>query len=258
MGEAREIYLAACARIADTMRHEEFSYTKSKQTLRKEAGDLTFEIWFQSNPRNFLVPRDETEGWLQGAISLGRKARILPPIAELAAFGMVGLITHTFVRSEMIRKWRSSLRQPLRTDDAVTGGQIGNLMEKPHWIEFNLANPATRQKTIGEAIALIRSVAIPYHKRFQEPQQVISDLLEGKMPWLWEQSALDFVACFGTRAQTQSLFDRYLGEHPDQMAEFWVKFREHKTVGARPLVLDARRAGRLAQSAVSLDLNPGE
>ena len=125
-------------------------------------------------------------------------------------------------------------------------------------LEFNLANPATREKTINEAISLIRSIAIPYQKRFQEPQQVISDLLEGKMPWLWEQSALDYVACFGTRAQTQALFDRYLGEHPEQMDEFRDKFREHKTAGTRALLLDARRAGRLAQSAVSLDLKPGD
>jgi hypothetical protein len=140
----------------------------------------------------------------------------------------------------------------------VTAGQIGNLKEKPHWIEFNLANAVTRERTIEEIIKLIRTVALPYQKRFQEPQRVVSDLLEGKIPWLWEQGALDYVACFGTQTQAQALLQRYLAEHPDQIPEFLEKYREYKTVGARPFVLDARRAGRLAQSAFALDLKPGD
>jgi hypothetical protein len=258
MGEAREIYLAACARIAEALGEEGFSYTKSKQILRKVAEDLTFELSFQSNRRNFLVPKSGDDGFLHSVVSLGRKVRILPSIAEIAAFGNVGLIAHTLIRSKTIKKWRSSLKQPLRIDDVVTVSQIGNLKEKPHWNEFNLANAATRERTMEEIIKLIRTVALPYHKRFQKPEQVISDLLEGKIPWLWEQTALDYVACFGTHTQAQALLQRYLAQQPDQIPEFWDKYQEHKTVGARPFALDARRAGRLAQSAFSLDLKPGD
>jgi hypothetical protein len=104
MGEAREIYLAACTQIAESLGQEGFSYTKSKQTLRKQAEDLTFELSFQSNRRNFLVPRSRDGGVLQSVISLGRKAQILPSIAEMAAFGNVGLIAHTLIRSKTIKK----------------------------------------------------------------------------------------------------------------------------------------------------------
>src|SRR5262249_17822600 len=143
---------------------------------------------------------------------------------KLVTFGSVTLIVHLLIKAKSICDWRKSLSQPLRLDDLVSGGQLGNLRPRPKWIEFNLANANSRASVLKEAVELIYSVALPYQERFHDRAQVIADLLSGRIPWFGEQLALDYVACYGTKVQTQALLDRYLSEFPDQLEEFRVKF----------------------------------
>jgi hypothetical protein len=56
MGEARNIYNAACAQIAAALAQEGFEYRPSKHTLVCRDDDLTREIAFQSSFRNFALP----------------------------------------------------------------------------------------------------------------------------------------------------------------------------------------------------------
>ena len=56
MGEARNIYNAACARIASALAQDGFKYRPSKHSLVRRDDDLTREITFQSSFRNFTVP----------------------------------------------------------------------------------------------------------------------------------------------------------------------------------------------------------
>ena len=88
MGEARNIYNAACAQIAAALAQDGFEYPPSKHALVGGDGDLTREITFQSSFRNFTLP-EKGAGFVQKAVSL------LPLVGETAAFGGVTLIAHT-------------------------------------------------------------------------------------------------------------------------------------------------------------------
>jgi hypothetical protein len=191
MGEARNIYNAACAQIAAALAQEGFDYRPSKHTLARSDDYLTREITFQSSP-------EQGAGVLQQAVSL------LPLVGETMAFGSVTLIAHTALRSKSFKLWRASQNQPLGSDDLVTAGQVGNLQAKPKWLEFNLANPQRRDRVISEVVELIRTIALPYLERFSNPREVVAGLISGTMPWWWEPGALEYVACFGTPSQARA------------------------------------------------------
>jgi len=121
MGEARNIYNAACAQIAAALAQDGLEYRHSKHVLARGDGDLTREITFQSSFRNFTLP-EQGAGFVQKAVSL------LPLIGETTAFGSVTLIAHTGVHSKAFKLWRALQRQPLsrrmraacfRADDAI-------------------------------------------------------------------------------------------------------------------------------------------
>lgn len=246
MGEARNIYNAACAQIAAALAHDGFDYRPSKHVLVRGDGDLTREITFQSSFRNFTLP-EQGAGCVQKAVSL------LPLVGETAAFGSVTLIAHTGVHSKAFKLWRAAQKQPLGSDDLITAGQIGNLQAKPKWLEFNLANPQRRDRVISEVVELIRTIALPYLARFANPQQVIAGLIGGTMPWWWEPSALEYVACFGTPAQARELLVRYVQMRPGQETEFRERIEEYRREGV-PEAFDSRAAGRLAKAALALGL----
>ena len=124
MGEARNIYNAACAQIAAALAREGFEYRPSKHTLVRREGDLTREITFQSSFRNFTLPE-------QGADVLHEAVSLLPLVGETLAFGSVTLIAHCAIHSKSFQLWRASQKQPLGKDDLITAGQIGNLQAKP-------------------------------------------------------------------------------------------------------------------------------
>jgi hypothetical protein len=208
--------------------------------------DLTRKISFQSSFRNFI-----TTG--EGAGLLERVAAWVPGVDELLAFGSVTLIAHAAVHSRALKLWRESLTQPLATGDVVTGGQIGNLQVKPKWIQFNLANPRRRAEVIGDAIGLIRRVALPYLDRFAEPVRVIDGLLDGTMPWMWEPGALEYTSCFGTLQQAHDLLWHYLRMRPNQIEEYRRFISEYRENGI-PEAFDSAAPGRLAKAALVLGL----
>ena len=245
MCEARNIYNAACAQIASALAHDGFKYRPTRHSLVRRDDDLTHEITFQSSFRNFTVPNH---------VGLQR----LPLVGDTAAFGSVTLIAHASVHSKRFRQWRAAQKQPLGTDDLITGGQIGNLQAKPKWLEFNLASPHKRDRVISDVTELIRKVALPYLGRFSNPQEVIVALIAGKMPlWWWEPSALEYVVCFGTPAQARELLLRYIERRPGLEAEFQERVKEYQTQGV-PAVFDSTASGRLAKAALALGLEPPE
>ena len=246
LGEARNIYNAACAQIAAALAQDGFDYRPSEHTLMRRDGDFTREISFQSSFRNFTLPEQGT-GVLQKAASL------LPLIGETATFGSVTLIAHSGVRSKAFKLWRASQKYPLGSDDLITGGQIGNLQAKPKWLEFNLANPQRRDRVITEVVELIRTIALPYLARFANPQEVIAGLIGGTMPWWWEPSALEYVARFGAPTQARELLVRYVTIRPGQEKEFRERIDEYRKQGV-PEAFDSRAAGRLAKAALALGL----
>jgi hypothetical protein len=245
VGEARNIYNTACSQIAASLKQDGFEYRASRHTAVRTDGDLTSEITFQSSFRNFTLP--EQAGVLHKAISM------LPLVGETVAFGSVTLIAHCAIHSKSFQRWRASQKQPLGKDDLIAAGQIGNLQRKPKWLEFNLANPHRRDGVIAEVIELVRTIALPYLERFSTPQEIVAGLIEGTMPWWWEPSALEYVACFGTSSQAQELLLRYIQMRPGQERKFRKWVDEYRKQGV-PEAFDSSAASRLAKAALALGL----
>ena len=105
----REIIRGACEAIAANLKPDGFSSAKSGPKLKRVQGDLTFTIWFQSTRSNIA----------------GRRAAVW---------------IHAHVASKSLAKARRSQPMPWDTEDGafagtVAGGQIGNLLAEPAWME---------------------------------------------------------------------------------------------------------------------------
>jgi hypothetical protein len=247
MEKAREIFNRCCIEIAASLADTGFQYRPSKHSAIRASGDLKFEIHFQSSFRNYLV----TDG---DADRLKRVVSKLTSFGDFATFGNVTLIEHALVRSKMLKNFRKSLPNSWTADDAVTGGQIGNLRAPAMWVDFNLANPYTRTKVITEARRLIDTVALPYFDLFKNPADVVARLLDGSMPWTWEASALEYVCCFGSLDQALQLLNRFINESPGRAAEYRDVLLRYRSDGT-PEVWDSRAPARLAKAAIILGLD---
>jgi hypothetical protein len=247
MKSAREIFNDCCNEIAKSLAEDGFQYRPSKHSAIRADGDLTVEIHFQSSFRNYVLPDANVS-------KLKQRIAKLVPFGDLATYGSVTLIEHASVRSKALKNFRKSLTKAWTTEDAVTGDQIGNLQSPAKWVEFNLANPYTRNEVIAEALRLIGGVALPYFKLFQNSTEVIARLLDGSMPWTWEASALEYVCCFGKTDDAKQLLERFVNESPGRAAEFREVLRRYRSDGT-PEAWESKVSARLAKAAIILGLD---
>jgi hypothetical protein len=247
MESAREIFDKCCIEIAASIADMGFQYRPNKHLATKASADLKFEIHFQSSFRNYLVP-DQRMDNLKQAVSK------LIPFGDFFTFGKVALIEHASVFSKRLKEFRTSLPNNWTTNDAVIGCQIGNLQPSARWVEFNLANPHTRDKVIAEACQLIDTVALPYFDLFKNPPDVVARLLDGSMPWTWEPSALEYVCCFGGTDSAIQLLNRFINDSPSRAAEYYDVVLRYRTDGT-PEAWDSRAPARLAKAAIALGLD---
>jgi hypothetical protein len=248
MGLPREIYLAACGRIAEAFVEDGFNYQPRQQRMVKCESDLTLAIHFQSSSRNFLVNKNDEPGVRK------RLSSSFLPCGELQAYGNVTLITHAAGDSKTLALWRSKQPHLSGAKGRIAGGQIGNLQEKHKWIRYNLANPHTRVHRIELAIVLIRSVGLPYLYAFRDPAKMIDRLIGGQLQGFWESGALEYVVCFGSTDQARKLLESLLREFPEQREEYRDSLERYRKSGVTH-VEESRRVPRIARAAIALGLD---
>ncbi len=170
-GEApRDVYLAGCRSIADALAPDGFTYAKSSQTATRKHRDFAFRISFQSSHYNIA--------------------------GELVALGIFAV-----VYSPTLKKWgKAHPNLTMERWDRVAGGQIGNLVARHSWMEWNLASPAGRDRQIADAIATIRRIALPYFALFEDVPSLVARLTVEDIPSFKPASALDFLMAFATPA----------------------------------------------------------
>ena len=170
-GEApRDVYLAGCRSIADALAPDGFTYAKSSQTATRKHRDFAFRISFQSSHYNIA--------------------------GELVALGIFAV-----VYSPTLKKWgKAHPNLTMERWDRVAGGQIGNLVARHSWMEWNLASPADRDRQIADAIATIRRIALPYFALFEDVPSLVARLTVEDIPSFKPASALDFLMAFATPA----------------------------------------------------------
>jgi len=51
--------------------------------------------------------------------------------------------------------------------DWIGGGQIGNLLPEPTWMEWDFANDGSRETEIEDAVVAIRRIILPFFEQFE-------------------------------------------------------------------------------------------
>lgn len=192
----REVYSAACKKIAAAIVADGYLYVQSGPKLYRKSHDFVFQIIFQSSHRN-----------IQGKL--------------------VALWIHGNVISPTLKQWRSANPCLVKGSDGVAGGQIGNLIHPPSWMEWNLAIASKRNKQIADAIATLRRITYPYFAMFDDTPSLITRLVKEDLPSFPPASALDFIMCFGSTTDAlraaQNMLQRLPGaneRYPVALARF--------------------------------------
>jgi hypothetical protein len=191
--------MAACAEIAGRFAGEGFRFAKSGPHARKKSGDFAYQVAFQSSPRN---------------------------IAGVS----VKLWVHGTVFSKKLEAWRKS-HPELQAIDYVAGGQIGNLVEKNRWRDWDLADPRTRPQVIQEAIAAIDEVALPYFAWFDKPDAMIERVQNEDVPSMMIDRVVEFLMCFAAPEAARRAASNFLIRRPDLVADYQRDFGRYAERG---------------------------
>jgi hypothetical protein len=136
MDSPRDLFLAACTEIAESLSPLGFKFAKSGPHAQRKDGDFTYRVSFQSSHKN--VPGQYVALWI-----------------------------HATALSKRLAEWRASQPHAVGVGDGVAGGQIGNLVRPHGWRDWNLAGSIMRA-VIADATSTVRSIALPYFERFAD------------------------------------------------------------------------------------------
>lgn len=204
MQTTREIYLDACAQIGSALAHHGFKYAKTGRHAKRRHGDFSFEIHFHSSVYN-------------------------------SAGSTIALWIHAIVRSKRLSAWRAAQPHPLRTDDWVAGGQIGNLRTPHHWLDINLADAASRPATISTAIAAVEAFGLPFFAAFEDVPALCERLVTTDLPGMETALALEFLLCFGTAPAAEAALHRFFAARPDLLSQYHIDLERFRRDGLPPM-----------------------
>ena len=226
----RDVIFAALEEIAESLRPEGFTFLRSGPKLKRVQGDLTFQIPFQSDRNNFAGSR-------------------------------AGVWIHAGVHSQALAKWRRSHPLPWHGTgpglNSVTGGQIGNLLDEPTWMDWDFADVSRRKREIEVAISAIRRIILPFFALFDDPANAVNTLVH--RPLLWRPSLLEYASVAIGREAAEVAGRSILRRNPKIRRPF-----EEGLARVRYHGLPRYRSGLgidLAAVAVALDLDlsdPGQ
>jgi len=182
----RDVILAACEAIAADLKSDGFSFARSVPKLNRVQGDFTFTVLFQSDRNNIA----------------GKRAAVW---------------IHAGVDSRKLAKARRSHPMPWGGDNGlgagtVTGGQIGNLLAKPTWMEWDFADQERRQNEIDDAIAAIRRIILPFFALFDDPPSAVELLVQ--RPGLWPSSLIQYAKVAIGRVAAEAAGNSFLKCNP--------------------------------------------
>ncbi|WP_395447127.1 hypothetical protein ACHMW7_19195 [Aminobacter sp. UC22_36] len=176
----RDVFLGACASVAAGLAADGFSYARSGPRATRRDGPWKFALWFQS--------------------------------------GRIGtyFAIHYLVHNKDFLAWRKQFAARAGQPDLVVSMNLGFLSPIRNWLDFDVAEPASRQDTIDLALANIRDHALPFFDLFRDPPALAQELTIRRHPGFFlEQQAVEFVAwTLGTEAAEQCV-----ATHLDALAQ---------------------------------------
>ncbi len=195
----RDVYLCACETIARAFEQSGYKYAKSGPHFRKQSGDFTFQVSFQSSTNNIAGEH-------------------------------VCLWIHGFVFSRRLKRWRKQ-QGNIHISDFVAGGQIGNLKTNFAWLEWELADPNNRDSAICDAVAAIEGLAIPYFGLFEDIPSLNSHLLDNELPSMEMNRAIEFLLCFSDQQTAKTAASNFLRRRPDLIQSYQQELQNYAERG---------------------------
>ena len=180
----RDVYVAACAAIAQALAAEGFRYLKSKGVLDRTAGAFAHHVSFKSSRNN--IAGQSVVMWM-----------------------------YAHVRCKELAAWRSRQSSPLRTDDWLAGGMVHLLTDEHAMIEWELADPASRSAAIANAQEFARTVVLGYFKLFEDPQRTVAELVKAPINAVSLGDQVEFALCFAKPSEALQILQRFVDQRSD-------------------------------------------
>jgi hypothetical protein len=182
--ESRTVYRNACQAIAGHFEPLGFKYRKTHPRFFRKDSLFEYRVTLQSSRNN--VPGRHVMLWM-----------------------------HASVHSERLQMWRKSQAIPNVRTDYVAGGMV-HLLTKHPMIQWELADPTSRESVIAEAVAFIRDVVLPFFDQFKDVRSLLTDLPNRSYSHAFPlRDSVEFALSFGDRGSAQGILDRFLKERPD-------------------------------------------
>jgi Domain of unknown function (DUF4304) len=182
--ESRDVYRNACQAIADHFEALGFLYRKTHPRFFCKDSLFEYRVSFQTSRNN--VPGRHVMLWM-----------------------------HASVHSEKLQMWRQSQAIPNVRTDYVAGGMV-HLLTKHSMIQWELADPTSRESVIADAVAFIRSVVLPFFDQFKDVRSLLADLPNRPYSHAFPlRDSVEFALSFGDRDSAQGILDRFLKERSD-------------------------------------------
>lgn len=81
------------------------------------------------------------------------------------AGALVSLYVTIIIRDAQLGAWRAAARNARRHDDVIVTRQLGQLLDPPRWLEWNLADPRQRPEVLADIADMLQMKAVPYVNR---------------------------------------------------------------------------------------------
>jgi hypothetical protein len=190
----RDLYLAACRMLASRLEGAGFRYTASRQVAVRKTEVFSYSVSFQSSHRNIAGQH-------------------------------VALWIHAHVHCKALAVWRASGPPiPWKTAgaqfDFVAGGQLGNLQEQARWLDWNVAQPRSRERVVSDAYEAIERLALPYFALFSRPLDVITRLGSAEIHGFEPVDAIEFLLWQAGAEAAQTYLSRFLDARPTVYSEY--------------------------------------
>jgi hypothetical protein len=218
----REVFLGACARIAESLSGLGFSFARSGPHATRRAQGLRFRIRFQSDRYN----------------EAGRH---------------VGLIVHAAVESDALARWLPGSPWPYEADPFLGGGQLGNLRMPRTWWQWELADPRGRPNQIDDATARIGSVLLPFFDRYSDLPSLARTLAGAEIAGIEDETAVRLCYWQLGRDAAEACLALWMDRYSGTLGEFRCE-RDRVASGGRPVPFVGNAALRLAGIAGTLGL----
>ena len=83
------------------------------------------------------------------------------------------------------------------------------------YVTWDVADAALRPAVIADVAAFIRSVALPYFARFEEPAKLIAELEVADIPAVDIGDAVECALCFSGPESAKKILRRFAAERPN-------------------------------------------